>query len=104
MARSGLRHPGLEQLKFEVADELGYFPTRMGRPTPTAPQEFAAALDDYKYEVAQELGIPLQRGYNGDLTSREAGRIGGHIGGHIGGQMVRRMIQLAQEQMAGRQT
>jgi small acid-soluble spore protein D (minor alpha/beta-type SASP) len=90
----------LERLKFEVADEIGYFPQRLNRPTPRDAREFRSALDEYKYEVAEELGIPLARGYNGDLTAREAGRIGGHIGGRLGGQMVRRMIRLAEEQMA----
>jgi hypothetical protein len=90
----------LDRLKFEVADEIGYFPQRLGRPTPRDEREFQAAIDEYKYEVAAELGIPLRRGYNGDLTARQAGAIGGHIGGRIGGQMVRRMIQLAEEQLA----
>lgn len=52
--------------------------------------------DDVKYEVAKELGIPLQSGNNGNLTTEEAG----HIGGRIGGSMVREMIRLAQEQLA----
>ncbi len=47
-----------------------------------------------KYEIANELGVNLKQGYNGDLTSREAG--------HIGGQMVKRMIEQAQRQMSGR--
>jgi hypothetical protein len=94
----------LEGLKYEVADEIGYFPQRMNRATPRNEREFQEALDGYKYEVAEDLGIALARGYNGDMTTREAGRIGGHIGGRLGGQMVRRMIQYAEEQMArGRQ-
>ena len=52
--------------------------------------------DDVKYEVAKELGVPLQAGDNGGLTTEEAG----HIGGKIGGSMVREMIRLAQEQLA----
>lgn len=32
-----------------------------------------------KYEIAKELGVNLKEGYNGDLSSREAGRIGGNI-------------------------
>lgn len=52
--------------------------------------------DDVKYEVARELGVPLQPGYNGGLNTEEAG----HIGGKIGGSMVREMIRLAQEQLA----
>lgn len=53
---------------------------------------------DVKYEVAEELGIPLSSGYNGELTTREAGK----IGGPIGGQMVREMIRMA-EQMISQQ-
>jgi small acid-soluble spore protein D (minor alpha/beta-type SASP) len=90
----------LDRLKFEVAEEIGYFPERLNRPTPRDEREYEAALDEYKYEVAQELGIPLRRGYNGDLTAREAGAIGGRIGGRLGGQMVRRMIRFAEEHLA----
>ena len=36
-------------------------------------------FDQMKYEVANELGVNLKQGYNGDLTSKEAGRIGGNI-------------------------
>ena len=50
-------------------------------------------LDRYKFEVASELGIPLRRGDNGDLTTREAGR----IGGIIGGRMVKVLIRQAEE-------
>ena len=50
-----------------------------------------AALDRFKTEVASELGVNLKEGYNGDLTSREAGS--------IGGQMVRRMIKKQEESM-----
>ncbi len=95
--------PGsLDALKFEVAEEIGYFPQRLGRPAPESPGEYRAALDRYKFEVAEELGIPLRRGYNGDLTSRQAGAIGGRIGGRLGGQMVRRMVQFAEQEMAAR--
>ena len=50
-----------------------------------------AALDRFKPEVASELGVNLKEGYNGDLTSREAGS--------IGGEMVRRMIKKQEESM-----
>lgn len=90
----------LDSLKFEVASEIGYFPQHTGQPTPQTPGAFAAALNDYKFEVARELGIPLSAGYNGEMTSREAGTIGGHIGGRLGGQMVRRMIALAEQELA----
>ena len=53
--------------------------------------EAKEALDRFKTEVASELGISLKEGYNGDLTSREAGS--------IGGEMVRRMIKRQEESM-----
>lgn len=51
--------------------------------------EAKAALDRFKTEVASELGVNLKEGYNGDLTSREAGS--------IGGEMVRRMVKSYEE-------
>ena len=53
--------------------------------------EAKAAMDRFKTEVASELGINLKEGYNGDLTSKEAGS--------IGGEMVRRMVKRQEEQM-----
>ncbi|MBQ2992134.1 MAG: alpha/beta-type small acid-soluble spore protein [Clostridia bacterium] len=50
------------------------------------------ALDSMKYEIARELGVNLKQGYNGDLTSREAG--------YVGGYMVKRLIEQAEQQMA----
>ena len=41
--------------------------------------EAGAALDNMKYEVARELGVNLKQGYNGDLTSKQAGSIGGQM-------------------------
>ena len=49
------------------------------------------ALDKFKYEVASEVGVNLKQGYNGDLSSRDAGR--------IGGQMVKKMIEQAERNM-----
>ena len=43
------------------------------------------ALNKFKMEAASEVGVNLKQGYNGDLTSREAGS--------VGGQMVKKMIQ-----------
>ena len=51
------------------------------------------ALNNMKYEIARELGVNLKQGYNGDLTSREAG--------YVGGYMVKRLIEHAEQQMAG---
>ena len=53
------------------------------------------ALNNMKYEIARELGINLKQGYNGDLTSRE--------NDYVGGYMVKRLIQQAENQMAGQQ-
>ena len=47
--------------------------------------EAKAAMDKFKMEAASEVGVNLKNGYNGDLTSREAGS--------VGGQMVKKMIQ-----------
>ena len=41
--------------------------------------EAGAALDNMKYEIARELGVNLNKGYNGDLTSRENGYVGGYM-------------------------
>jgi hypothetical protein len=41
------------------------------------------ASDKSKYEIADEIGVDLKHGYNGDLTTKEAGQIGGRIGGQI---------------------
>lgn len=43
------------------------------------------ALDRFKMEAASEVGVSLKQGYNGDLTSKQAGS--------IGGQMVKKMIE-----------
>jgi hypothetical protein len=51
------------------------------------------ALDRFKMEVANEIGVPLKQGYNGDLTSKQ--------NGSVGGEMVRRMIRRQEESMSG---
>ena len=51
------------------------------------------AMDRLKMEVANELGVNLKQGYNGDITARDAGS--------IGGEMVRKMIKRQEEEMAG---
>jgi len=53
--------------------------------------ESKAAMDKFKTEVASSLNVNLQQGYNGHLTSREAGS--------IGGEMVKRMIAYAEQNM-----
>ena len=47
--------------------------------------EARAAMDKFKMEAASEVGVSLKQGYNGDLTSKQAGS--------VGGQMVKKMIE-----------
>ena len=47
--------------------------------------EAREALNRFKMEAANEVGVNLKQGYNGDLTSKEAGS--------VGGQMVKKMIE-----------
>jgi len=105
----------LDQLKYEVSQELGYIKTdpanfnyeisdELGVPSGagynrTVSDEYSKFLNNAKFEVANELGIQLNKGYNGDITSRDAGRIGGRIGGKIGGNMVRKMVEYAENQL-----
>ncbi|WP_427138514.1 small, acid-soluble spore protein, alpha/beta type [Psychrobacillus psychrodurans] len=72
----------LDKLKVRVMKEQGY-EVKSNNP------------DDVKYEIADELSIPLNNAYNGKLTSEQAGK----IGGPIGGSMVKEMVRMAQEQM-----
>ena len=53
--------------------------------------EAKEAMKRFKEEVASELGVPLKDGYNGDLTSKQAGS--------IGGEMVKKIIMKQEEQM-----
>ena len=53
--------------------------------------EAKAALDKFKMEAASEVGVNLKDGYNGDLTSKQAGS--------VGGQMVKKMIESAEKNM-----
>ncbi|HWI62944.1 MAG TPA: alpha/beta-type small acid-soluble spore protein [Symbiobacteriaceae bacterium] len=85
----------LDQLKFEVAQDLGVNVSNL--------QDLQQRLDERKYEIASELNIPFQHGYNGQLTSREAGKVGGRLGGHLGGQMVKRMIAQAEQALSNQQ-
>lgn len=58
-------------------------------------KELDASLPD-KYEVAAELGIPLDQGHNAELTTSQVGQ----IGGKIGGAKVRKLIEIAEAQMS----
>ena len=52
------------------------------------------SLERFKYEVADELGVPLSNGYNGDLAAKQNGSVGGY--------MVKKMIEAQERQMAGK--
>ena len=54
--------------------------------------EAKGALDRFKFEVANELGVPLSDGYNGNLTSKQNGSVGGY--------MVKKMIEAQEKQMS----
>ena len=56
--------------------------------------EAKTKMDSFKTEVANSLNVNLKQGYNGDLPSRQAGSIGGY--------MVKRLIEQAERQMAGK--
>lgn len=63
----------------------------MNRSTKREAQE---ALNRFKYEVANEIGVPLKDGYNGDLTSYQNGSVGGY--------MVKKMIEAQEREMSGK--
>lgn len=56
----------------------------------------SAAMDRFKMEAANEVGVNLKQGYNGDLTSRQAGS--------VGGQMVKKMIMQYEQGLANNPT
>ncbi|HIT87084.1 MAG TPA: alpha/beta-type small acid-soluble spore protein [Candidatus Coprocola pullicola] len=56
--------------------------------------EARAALEQYKFEIANEIGVPLKKGYNGDLTSAQ--------NGYVGGYMVKKMIEAQEKAMANK--
>ena len=53
--------------------------------------EAKEAMNKFKMEAASEVGVNMKQGYNGDLTSRQAGS--------VGGQMVKKMIQQYEQSM-----
>lgn len=56
--------------------------------------EAKEAMNRFKMEVANEIGVPLTQGYNGNLTSAQNGSVGGY--------MVKKMIEAQERQMAGK--
>ena len=55
--------------------------------------EARQALDNMKFEIANELGVNLKQGYNGDISAKDAG--------NVGGNMVKRMIEQVERSMSG---
>ena len=58
--------------------------------------EAKGALNRFKFEVANELGVPLTDGYNGNLTSKQNGSVGGYI--------VKKMIEAQERSMSAGQS
>ena len=80
----------LVKLILPQQQEVKFMPRNNQKVVPEARQ----ALDNMKYEIANQLGVNLKQGYNGDLTAKEAG--------YVGGYMVKRMIEQAQRQLIGK--
>jgi hypothetical protein len=78
----------LDRLRMEVAQEIG-------APV-SGVQETGEGPDVITHAIADMYGVPLQEGYNGALTSHDAGR----LGGHLGGQMVKHLVAQAQSLLA----
>lgn len=74
---------GLTQFKEQVMSKRGYH---------------AKSESELKYEVAKDLAVPLTKGDNGELTSKQAGQ----VGGQIGGSMVQEMIKMAKTNLASK--
>jgi len=71
---------GLKKLEAKVMSEKGY---KVNKDQP----------ENVKYEVAKDIGVPLKNGDNGNMTAKQAGK----IGGTIGGPMVKELIKMAQK-------
>ncbi|WP_010252365.1 alpha/beta-type small acid-soluble spore protein [Acetivibrio cellulolyticus] len=52
------------------------------------------ALDKMKYEIASQVGVNLKQGYNGDISAKDAGKVGGNI--------TKKLIQMAEQQLSGK--
>jgi hypothetical protein len=80
--------PALDRLKRELMEEEGLI-------SRVADRREDGALEE---EVAHHIGVPLGQGDNGELTTRQAGK----VGGAMGGPMVRKLVEIAQQQLADR--
>ena len=78
----------MEQLIKEVMNMSNRSSNRAAVP------EAKEALNKFKYEVANEIGVPLSHSYNGNLTSYQNGSVGGY--------MVKKMIEAQERQMSGK--
>ncbi len=58
-------------------------------------KEAKSAMNRFKMEVANEIGVPLTDGYNGNLTSAQNGSVGGY--------MVKKMVEAQEKEMSGKQ-
>ncbi|GAX90677.1 alpha/beta-type small acid-soluble spore protein [Effusibacillus lacus] len=76
----------LDRFKCEVMQDLA--------PSPNV--SCTANPNDIKFTAADRVGVPLVKGDNGELTARQAGK----VGGQLGGSMVKRMVEMAQQQLA----
>ena len=84
----------LDKFKMEIAAELGL--------VDGSTNSWESALEQYKHEIASELGIDTyvrQKGWQ-RVPSAVCGAVGGRIGGKIGGNMVKRMIEMAEKNLA----
>lgn len=66
----------------------------MARSNKNVVPEAMDSLERFKYEVASEVGVNLKNGYNGNISAKDAGKIGGN--------MVKKMIEQAENQMANK--
>ena len=73
----------------KILNEWGV--NKMSRGNKNVVPEAREALNRFKMEAASEVGVNLKQGYNGDLTSKQAGS--------VGGQMVKKMIKSYEENM-----
>lgn len=81
-------------IKQLVFDDKKMEDSTMTNSNKTSVPEAKESMNKFKMEVANEMGVNLKQGYNGDLTSKEAGS--------IGGEMVRQMIKNQEQQMSGK--
>lgn len=86
----------MKVIKFTRPETAGRYPDtsvkeKEVKHTMASNKENRKKLQNFKTEVANSLNVNLKQGYNGDLTSRQAGS--------IGGEMVKRMIAYAENNM-----